>query len=98
MILTLTSKRGLRPTNYNHAIQKMGMPLSITEQQLHDEFLKIENDTFWGLAIRNIFIEYTDTKFRELYCELLSQNDDNNLAMLRILGQPAYGLLLKMKP
>lgn len=85
------------PTEYHIAIEKAGKPLSENEQRLHDAFLKIVSTSYIGEAIRNSFVDYTDTKFRELYCELLSQHDDNKDMVYRIIGQPAYDLLLAVK-
>lgn len=91
-------KINLMPTKYHIAIEKRGIPLSEDEQLLHDTFLKVESASYIGQAIRNSFLDYTDTRFRELYCELLSQNDDNEDMVFRILGKSAYDLLLKLKP
>lgn len=98
MNLTLTSKRGIRPTNYYAAFQKMKEQLSQKEQALHDALLKVESDSYWGIAIRNSFIDYSVMKFRELVAELLSQRDDSPDMMFRILGKVAYDCLIDIKP
>jgi hypothetical protein len=101
MILTLPSKTrriNLTPVDYSKALYKMGMPLSIVEEELKEAFRKVESNSLWGLAIRDMFVDYTDTKFRELVCELLSQCHDCPDTMYRILGKQSYDLLLKLKP
>lgn len=100
MILSLPTKTrriNLDPTDYSKAIYKMGILLSPQEEKLKEALRKVENDGIWGIAIRNMFIDYTDTTFRELVCELLSQNADDEFTMYRILGNPAYELLIKLK-
>lgn len=90
----------MRPTNYAHAFEMMKAHKSLTadELKLREAFLSVEHDSMWGEAIRDWFIDEDVLKFRELVAELLSQNDDNDIVMLKILGQPAYGLLLKFRP
>lgn len=94
----LNRRRNLTPVDYSKAIYKMGFHLTEKEQRLHDALLKVTNESYWGLAIRDSFIDYTDTKFRELICELLSQEHDNPDAMYRILGKDAYDCLINIKP
>lgn len=92
--------RKLRPTNYGAAFEKMKQHKDLTPEEikLRDALQNVESDTLWGEAIRDWFIDQDVMKFRQLYQELLSQNDDNDLIMLKILGQPAYSLLLALKP
>lgn len=97
--LTLNRRRiNLDPVNYAQALKKLGMPLSINEQKLHDDLLKVESDSFWGIAIRDSFVDYSDAKFRELVAELLSQLYDSPDLMYRILGKAAYDSLIKLRP
>lgn len=95
---TKTRRINLTPVDYAKALYKMGIPLTTDEQKLHDALLKVESESFWGLAIRDSFVDYSDTKFRELVCELMSQLHDSPNIMYRILGKDAYDALLKLKP
>lgn len=95
---TLLTRRSIRPTNYYAAFQKMKEQLSLKEQALHDALLRVESTSYWGIAIRDSFIDYSVMKFRELVAELLSQSDDSPDVMYRILGKEAYDLLIALKP
>ena len=88
----------MNPVDYSKAFYKKNMPLNPIEQKLHDSLLTVSSESFWGIAIRDSFIDYTDTKFRELVCELLSQMHDSPDVMYRILGKEAYDLLNELKP
>lgn len=92
--------RGLRPTNYFRAFEQMKQSeiLSTKEEAFFDALREVDISSLWGEAILAMFIDYTVLRFRELVCELLSQNDDCPDTMYRILGQPAYDLLIALKP
>lgn len=96
---SLTRRINLNPVNYAKAFDYMKQYEFLTskEQVLHDALLKVESDSFWGLAIRNVFIDYSIFKFRELVCELLSQEHDSPDVMYRILGKDAYDALLNLR-
>lgn len=101
MILSLPTRTrniNLTPVDYSKALYKMGIPLSIAEERLKECLRKVEHDSIWGCAIVDAFVGYTDTKFRELVCELLSQLEDCEDTMYRILGYDAYNALIALKP
>lgn len=99
MNFTLQSKKIFRPTDYGKAFAKLcQMNLSPQEERVVEALRRVNSETIYGIAIRNAFIDESPAKFRKLFNELLSQIDDNDLLMLKILGSDCYNALLKIKP
>lgn len=97
---TLTATTTFRPKNYELLFSKFKKPfmLSIDEYAFLAELRKVKNDSMWGLAIKSVIDNYSIERFRQLVCELLSQQSDDYMTLENIIGEKASKALLKLRP
>lgn len=98
MITTLRPKQKLIPSNYESAFSMLEEENFTPQEEKVIELLRhVNSDSFYGSVIRDCFIDMSVKTMRELFCTLLSQLDDNEDMMFRILGSEAFYALQKLK-
>jgi hypothetical protein len=70
--------------------------LTLSEQTLFEKLQKVDSDSVWGMAIKNVCENANVLKFRKLVCQLLSQTHDEPYVMENILGSEAYQALITL--
>lgn len=69
--------------------------LTENENAVLQELSKIENDSLWGIAIKNVVADPQPVRVLRLYYQLKSQACDNPQMMKNILGS-AFNALIKL--
>lgn len=60
--------------------------LNPLEVKALEELKKVDHDSIWGIAVKNVMKENDPVPFRRLISELKSQANDNSDVMKNILG------------
>lgn len=88
----------LRPKNYESIFSTLEPEEFTPQEEKVIELLRhVSTDSFYGMVIRDCFIDKTVKGMRDLFATLLSQLDDNESMMFRILGYEAFTEIQKLK-
>lgn len=60
--------------------------LNPLEVRAFEELKKLDHDSIWGIAVKNVMQANDPIPFRRLICDLKSQANDNSQVMKNILG------------
>lgn len=70
--------------------------LSIKEREAANMLKKVDHESIWGIAIRNVFSNWDVVRFRRLICDLKSQANDNMESMRNILGNETLNAVMNV--
>lgn len=88
------------PVDFQKSFMKFKryMTLSDDEKRFLAELTRLNNDSVWGVAIKSVIADYSIEKFRQLVCQLMSQQHDDAKTMEAVLGKRGSDLLKKLRP
>jgi hypothetical protein len=71
--------------------------LTVPEREAYEILSKTKHDSVWGEAIKRSLAPGSPAKFRKLIDQLYSNGLDSPVAMIKIIGEEAWGAVLNCK-